>query len=104
MANTRQYDRIIETAARKLAAVENRELWALEGSERRAILAAGVVGSVQVTRGKSTGRADRTIETTWSGAAARLRSEISAAQAAKEKAGAEAAAAKVARRTERKWW
>jgi hypothetical protein len=102
--NTKQLDRMIQAAERKLAAVERRELWPLEGSERRAILVAGVAGGVKVTRGKSPGKANRVIEATWANAAARLRAEISAAETAKQKVIDEAAAAKVAKRAASRWW
>lgn len=94
MAKIRQFDRTIQGAEQRLAAVERRELWPLDGSERRAIVSAVAVGGVRAARNRSTARADRAIETTWSNAEARLRSEIAATQRAKAKAIEEAAAKK----------
>jgi hypothetical protein len=101
--NIRQFDRAIQDAERKLAAVEKRELWPLNGSERRAIVGAVATGGVKAARGKSTAKADRTVETTWANAADRLRAEITAAERAKRKATEEAAAAKVAKKSSG-WW
>lgn len=103
MANVKQFDRIIQLAERKLQAVERRELWPLTGPERRRLLAAGFTGGVKVVRHKSTAKADRTIETTWANAAARLRSEITAAQRQKQQFIDKTAADKVAKKAG-SWW
>lgn len=103
MATVKQFDRIIQLAERKLTAVEKRELWPLTGPERRAVLGAAARVGVQMHRGKSIGKADRVIETTWANAAARLQSEIGAAQRQKQQFIEKTATDKVARKAG-SWW
>ncbi|MGW7199735.1 hypothetical protein [Streptomyces chryseus] len=57
--DTGRLDRAIAQASRRLAAVQNRELWPLDGCERRAVLAGLAGGSYKVVRGESPARADR---------------------------------------------
>ena len=101
--NTRRLDREIQLANRKLEAVRNEEMWPLTGSERRQVLGALVGGSYKVVRGKSTGRAERKLETAWTAVQARLIAEIAALQKERGRIVAEAATAKAAK-TSSGWW
>lgn len=102
-SNVRRLDRMIQDAERKLGAVERRELWPLTGSERTTLVTSVGTGTYKAARGKSTGAAERRIETVWSTAAARLRAEIAAATREKDKAVADAAGTRVARKS-KGWW
>jgi hypothetical protein len=93
-----RFERIIRAAARDLDGVQNREVSALSGSERRAIIAAGLVAGTQVARGKGPGRAGQAVDRIWTTAETRLRAEITAAATAEQSAVAQAAAAKVAKK------
>ncbi|MFJ2017143.1 hypothetical protein [Streptomyces nodosus] len=101
--DTRRLDREIRLANRKLEAVREREMWPLNGSERRAIFAAMAGGSYRVVRGRSTDRADRRLETAWSGAETRLIAEITAMQTERQRIVTEAAAARSAKKSSG-WW
>jgi hypothetical protein len=101
--DTRRLDRELSLAERKLEAVREREMWPLEGRERRAIVAAMASGSVRVVRGRDTDRADRKLEQTWSGAETRLTVEITALQSERQRVVTEAAAAKAAKKSSG-WW
>ncbi|MDT0465356.1 hypothetical protein [Streptomyces gibsoniae] len=101
--DTRRLDKAIQQATRKLEAVRERELWPLDGRERRAILAALAGGSYRVARGRSTDRADRRLETAWSAAETRLIAEITALQTERQRVVNEAAAAKAAKKSS-SWW
>ncbi|MEU6481446.1 hypothetical protein ABZ858_32155 [Streptomyces sp. NPDC047017] len=101
--DTRRLDRAIREATRKLDAVRERELWPLDGRERRAILAAMAGGSVSVVRGRGTDRADRRLESAWTGAETRLIAEITALQSERQRVVTEAAAAKSAKKSSG-WW
>jgi len=101
--DTRRLDREIQHTTRKLTAVQNRELWPLSGPERRAILAAVAGGGIKAVRGKSTSRAERSIDTAWSAAETRLNAEITALQGERTRLVTEAAQAKAAKKSARRW-
>ncbi|MFH8219839.1 hypothetical protein ACH4C2_11210 [Streptomyces sp. NPDC018057] len=101
--DTRRLDRAIRETTRKLEAVRQKELWPLDGRERRAILGAMAGGSVSVLRGRSTDRADHRLETAWSSAETRLVAEITALQTERQRIVNEAAAAKSAKKSSG-WW
>ncbi|KUO16714.1 hypothetical protein [Streptomyces dysideae] len=101
--NTNRLDREIRITTRKLAAVREREMWPLTGSERRAVLRALAGGSVQVVRGKRTTRADRKLETAWGAAETRLSAEITALQTERQRVVSAAATAKAAKKSS-SWW
>ncbi|MEV5438718.1 hypothetical protein AB0K80_22310 [Streptomyces sp. NPDC052682] len=101
--DTRRLDRAIREATRKLDAVREREMWPLNGSERRAIVAAMAGGSYRVLRGRSTDRADRRLESAWSAAETRLIAEITALHTERQRVVNEAAAAKSAKKSSG-WW
>ncbi|MGW3493371.1 hypothetical protein [Streptomyces sp. NPDC001020] len=102
-ADTRRLDREIRLTNRKLDAVREREMWPLDGRERRAILAALAGGSYRVVRGRSTDRADRKLETAWSAAETRLVAEITALETERQRIVTEAAQAKAAKKSSG-WW
>ncbi|NEB95469.1 hypothetical protein [Streptomyces bauhiniae] len=97
--DTRRLDREIRTAIRKLEAVRERELWPLDGRERRAVLGAAVSGSYRVTRGRSTSRAEQRLDTAWQSAEARLIAEIAAMQLERAQIVREAAKAKAVKKS-----
>ncbi|MGW3143675.1 hypothetical protein ACWDG1_03110 [Streptomyces sp. NPDC001177] len=101
--DTRRLDRAIRETNRKLEAVRERELWPLDGRERRAILRAAVGGSYRTVRGHSTDRADRRLESAWTAAETRLIAEITALQVERQRVVREAAAAKAAKKSSG-WW
>ncbi|MEU0601393.1 hypothetical protein ABZ484_24585 [Streptomyces sp. NPDC006393] len=101
--DTRRIDRAIRETNRKLAAVREKEMWPLDGRERRAIIAAMAGGSYRVLRGRSTDRADRRLESAWSAAETRLIAEITALQSERQRIVTEAAAAKAAKKSSG-WW
>ncbi|MDN5380756.1 MULTISPECIES: hypothetical protein [unclassified Streptomyces] len=101
--DTRRLDRAIRQANRKLEAVRERELWPLDGRERRAILAALAGGSYRIMRGRSTDSADRRLESAWQSAETRLIAEIAALQTERQRIVTEAAAAKAAKKSSG-WW
>jgi hypothetical protein len=102
-ANTKHFDRMIETAARKLQGVRDRELWALTAGEQARV--AGHIGAavVKATRKRSFGASERGVERIWENAAARYQAEITAAEKAKVAAISEAARAKAAKKSSG-WW
>lgn len=101
--DTRRLDRAIQETTRKLEAVRRGEMWPLTGSERRAVLAALAGGSYRVVRGKSTGRAERKLETVSVSVETRLIAEITALQTERQRIVNEAAAAKAAKKSSG-WW
>ncbi|MFE7174238.1 hypothetical protein [Streptomyces sp. NPDC057616] len=101
--NTRRLDREIQHATRKLEAVRKEEMWPLTGAERRAVLGALAGGSYRVMRGKTTGRADRKLETLWQSVMARLTAELTALQTERQRIVNEAAATKAAKKSSG-WW
>ncbi|MFF3513905.1 hypothetical protein [Streptomyces sp. NPDC002573] len=101
--DTRRLDREIRQANRKLEAVREREMWPLNGSERRAILGALAGGTYRIARGRSTDRADRRLESAWMAAETRLIAEITALHTERQRVVNEAAAAKAAKKSSG-WW
>ncbi|MFJ3235085.1 hypothetical protein [Streptomyces sp. NPDC086787] len=101
--DTRRLDREIQQNERKLQAVHNRELWPLNGRERRAVLGAVVSGTRSLHRGNGTDRADRRMDTAWQSAETRLIAEITALHTERQRVVNEAAAAKAAKKSSG-WW
>ncbi|MFD5455576.1 hypothetical protein [Streptomyces olivaceus] len=101
--NTRQLDRVIAAASRKLEGAQDHEVWALTASEQARVLAQTGRGAAQVVRSKSPAKADRAVDQIFKGAAARYAAEIRAAEQAREKVVADAADAKVAKKSSG-WW
>ncbi|MGP4086129.1 hypothetical protein [Streptomyces sp. KR55] len=101
--NTRRLDREILQTTRKLEAAQKGEMWPLTGPEKRAVVRALAGGSYKVVRGKSTGRADRKLETLWASVQTRLKSELKALQKERQRVVNEAASAKAAKKSSG-WW
>ncbi|MFJ3807935.1 hypothetical protein ACIPWE_16465 [Streptomyces sp. NPDC090073] len=101
--DTRRLDKAIQQTSRKLDAVRSREMWPLDGRERRAVLGALTSGSYRVVRGSSPGRAERKIETAWQSAETRLVAEIAALQAERQRVVNDAARTKAAKKSS-SWW
>ncbi|MEJ1200858.1 MULTISPECIES: hypothetical protein [unclassified Streptomyces] len=101
--DTRRLDRAIAQANRKLAAVQNREMWPLDGRERRAVLAGLAGGGYRVVRGESPARAERKLETAWMSAETRLIAEIAALTTERQRVVSEAAKNKAAKKSSG-WW
>jgi hypothetical protein len=101
--DTRRLDRAIRETNRKLDAVREREMWPLNGSERRAVLTAAVGGGYRVVRGRSTDRAERRLESAWMAAETRLIAEMTALQVERQRVVNEAAVAKSAKKSSG-WW
>ncbi|GLP66620.1 hypothetical protein TUSST3_32410 [Streptomyces sp. TUS-ST3] len=101
--NTSRLDREIRKTERKLEAVRKEEMWPLTGKERRAVMGALASGSYKVVRGKSTGPAERKLETLWESVQTRLTAEITALQTERQRIVNEAAAAKAAKKSSG-WW
>ncbi|MEW2157029.1 hypothetical protein AB0950_17265 [Streptomyces sp. NPDC007189] len=97
--DTRRLDREIRQTERKLEAVRNREMWPLDGRERRAVLGALAGGSYRIVRGRSAGRAEQRIETAWQSAETRLLAEITAMQVERARIVRDAAKAKAAKKS-----
>ncbi|MEU6677681.1 hypothetical protein [Streptomyces sp. NPDC046925] len=97
--DTRRLDREIQAAQRKLTAVQNREMWPLEGRERRAVASAIVSTSVKVVRHKSPERAKAKADTAWGAAETRLNAEILALQVERQRIVNENAKAKAAKKS-----
>lgn len=101
--DTRRLDREIQQNERKLQAVQNRELWPLNGRERRAVLGAVVSTARGLHRGTGTDRADRRMDTACQSAETRLIAEITALQMERQRVVTEAARAKAAKKSSG-WW
>ncbi|MGW2490259.1 hypothetical protein ACWCV9_24025 [Streptomyces sp. NPDC001606] len=101
--DTRRLDKAIQQNERKLAAVRDRELWPLDGRERRAILRAAAGGAYSLHRGNGTASADRQIDTAWAAAETRLVTEIAAMKTERQRIVNEAATAKAAKKSSG-WW
>ncbi|MGW4491345.1 hypothetical protein [Streptomyces sp. NPDC004376] len=97
--DTRRLDKEIRLVSRKLEAVREREMWPLDGRERRAIVGAAVSGSYRVVKGRSTGRAEQRLESAWQSAETRLIAELTALQTERTRVVREAAAAKAAKKS-----
>lgn len=104
--DTNSIDRSIRVTRRKLEAAARRDLWALNGSERRSVLAAAASGSAKVVRHKSTNRVEEKVTATWEAAKTRLEAEIGALQVERDEAVKRAAAEKAAKKTQKSsgWW
>ncbi|MEU6054153.1 hypothetical protein ABZ829_27500 [Streptomyces xanthochromogenes] len=101
--DTRRLDREIQKNERKLEAVQNRELWPLNGRERRGVLG-GVVSTARgLHKGTGTDRGDRAMDTAWQSAETRLIAEITALQVERQRVVTEAARTKAANKSSR-WW
>ncbi|KRD17370.1 hypothetical protein [Streptomyces sp. Root264] len=101
--DTRRLDRGIQKTMRKLDAVREREMWPLDGRERRAVLAGLAGGSYRVLRGEAPSRAERKLETAWSAAETRLVAEIAALTTERQRVVNEHAKAKAAKKSSG-WW
>ncbi|QHC30853.1 hypothetical protein [Streptomyces sp. HF10] len=101
--DTRRLDKAIREAERKLEAVREREVWPLDGRERRAVLGAVASGAYSLHRGNGTARADRRLDTTWQSAETRLGAEITALQVERQRVVNEAAADRAAKKSSG-WW
>ncbi|MER7919423.1 MULTISPECIES: hypothetical protein [unclassified Streptomyces] len=101
--DTRRLDKAIQQAERKLEAVRNREMWPLDGRERRAVLGAVTSGAYNLHRGNGTARADRTLDSTWQAAETRLVAELTALQVERQRVVNEAATAKAEKKSSG-WW
>ncbi|MGI5436463.1 hypothetical protein ACQEV4_02995 [Streptomyces shenzhenensis] len=101
--DTRRLDRAIRETTRKLEAVRNREMWPLDGRERRTVLTAAVSGTYRITRGRSAGSAEQRIDAAWSAAETRLTAEITALQIERQQIVTENAKAKAAKKSSG-WW
>ncbi|MFF1404674.1 hypothetical protein [Streptomyces sp. NPDC058294] len=101
--DTRRLDKAIQQTQRKLEAVMNREMWPLDGRERRAVLGAVAGGSYRIVRGSSPGRAERQIDTAWQSAQTRLTAEITALQSERARLVTETARVKAAKKSSG-WW
>ncbi|MEV5733843.1 hypothetical protein [Streptomyces sp. NPDC052292] len=101
--DTRRLDKAIQQTNRKLEAVRNREMWPLDGRERRAVLSALASGSYRITRGDSTARAERKLDTAWQSAETRLVAEIAALHTERQRVVNEAATARAAKKSSG-WW
>ncbi|WP_369378908.1 hypothetical protein [Streptomyces sp. cg36] len=101
--DTRRLDRAIQQTERKVQAVQNRELWPLNGRERRAVLGAAVSTARGLHRGTGTDRADQRMDTSWQSAETRLIAEITALQMERQRVVTEAARAKAAKKSSG-WW
>ncbi|MFD8171473.1 MULTISPECIES: hypothetical protein [Streptomyces] len=97
--DTRRLDREIRKANRKLAAVRERELWPLDGRERRAVMRAAASGGYRLHRGESTGRAETGMDTAWQAAETRLTAEITALQTERQRIVTETARDKAAKKS-----
>ncbi|MES5819055.1 hypothetical protein [Streptomyces sp. RG80] len=101
--DTRRLDKEIQATQRKIEAVHNEEMWPLTSSERGQIARALVGGGYKVTRGKSTGRAERNLESAWQSALSRLTAELLALQMERKRIETEAATAKAAKKSAGGW-
>ncbi|MEV7500665.1 hypothetical protein [Streptomyces sp. NPDC093018] len=101
--DTRRLDKAIRETERKLEAVREREVWPLDGRERRAVLGAVASGAYSLHRGNGTARADRQLDTTWQSAETRLVAEITALQVERQRVVNEAAADRAAKKSSG-WW
>ncbi|MET9643786.1 hypothetical protein ACFZB6_13805 [Streptomyces syringium] len=101
--NTRRLDREIQKTERMLEAVQNEEMWPLNSAERRKVIGALAGGSYRVVRGKSTGRAERALESVWNAAQIRLTAELTALRTERQRIVNEHATAKAAKKSSG-WW
>ncbi|MDF4254719.1 hypothetical protein [Streptomyces sp. WMMB303] len=85
----------------RLTAVQRRELWALNSSEKARVLAAATVGGVKEGRGNSGAKQGAAIDRVWSEAEARIAREEAAAQRERDRKAQAKADAKAQRKG---WW
>ncbi|MEU5901428.1 hypothetical protein [Streptomyces venezuelae] len=104
--DTNQIDREIRTTQRKLEAAAKREMWALNGPERRALVSAMGSVTAKVVRHKSTTRPEEKAAATWESAQTRLQAEINALQVERDEAVRRAATDKAAKKAAKSsgWW
>ncbi|WP_409234772.1 hypothetical protein [Streptomyces sp. PA5.6] len=104
--DTNRIDRAIHATKRKLEAAAKREMWALNGRERRALVSAMASGTKAVVRHQSTTRAEEMGAATWESAQTRLQAEINALQVERDEAVKRAAAEKAAKKAAKSsgWW
>ncbi|MYY83394.1 MULTISPECIES: hypothetical protein [unclassified Streptomyces] len=104
--DTNRIDRDIRTTKRKLEAAAKREMWALNGPERRALVSAMGSVTAKVVRHKNTTRAEEKAAATWESARTRLQAEINALQVERDEAVRRAAADKAAKKAAKSsgWW
>lgn len=104
--DTNRIDREIRSTQRKLEEARRREMSALNGRERRAILAAATSGSYEIARHRSGARSQEKGAATWESAAIRLQAEITALQVERDEAVRRAAADKAAKKAKKSsgWW
>lgn len=88
----------------RVRAIQNREMWPLNASEKRRYLAATVRGGVQVARGKSHAKADSAGDKVLKEAIERVQAEDRATEALRKKKIQEKADKKVQKRAESIWW
>ncbi|MET7731198.1 hypothetical protein ABZT02_07495 [Streptomyces sp. NPDC005402] len=101
--NTRRLDKEIRLTERKLEAVRNEEMWPLTSQERRQVMGALVGGSYRTLRSKSTGRAERRLESAWESVQTRLIAELTALRSERQRIVTEAATVKAAKKSSG-WW
>jgi hypothetical protein len=101
--DTRRLDKEIRLTERKLEAVRNEEMWPLTSQERRQVMGALVGGSYRTLRSKSTGRAERKLESVWESVQTRLIAELTALKSERQRIVTEAATAKAAKKPSG-WW
>lgn len=102
--NTKVWDRMIKHLEVKLTAVRNQELWPLTAGEKARLAGNGYRGARRVMKGKDPARAERAIDAIFAGAEERYASELTEAKKARQKVIGDAAAVRVAKRAESKWW
>ena len=102
--NTKPFDRMIATAEAKLTAVRNGEISSLNAGEQTRVFFHIGRGVRRVIRGKGTSGPDRAIDRIFEGAEERYAADVTEAKKARQKLIGDAAAARVAKRAESKWW
>ncbi|MGW1365046.1 hypothetical protein ACWCQP_47670 [Streptomyces chartreusis] len=102
--NTRQFDQLIRTAERKLQGVRNGEISALSAGEQTKVFFHIGRGVRRVVRGKGTSGPDKAIDRIFAAAEERYGAELQAAQQARQQVITQAAADKVAKKSESRWW
>lgn len=102
--NTKPFDRMIAAAENKLKRAQAGEISVLSSSEKARFALHTGRGVRRVVRGKSTSDVDRLADRVFEEAAERYAAELLAAQNARQAVINEAAAAKVAKRAESKFW
>jgi hypothetical protein len=101
--DTRRLDKAIQQTTRKIEAAQQREMWPLNGAERRAVVGGLAGGSYRVVRGRSTDRAERRLEAAWNAAQTRLIAELTALQTERQRVVNEHAKTRAAKKSSG-WW